>query len=75
MYRRAELKLADGESKNASLMGAELFRRQQTSGLAYPLGRGRLVLPHRRHSPSPNSRFDGDSMGKNTAKSNMAGYQ
>jgi hypothetical protein len=31
---------------------AELFRRQQTSDLAYPLGRGRLVVPHRRRSPS-----------------------
>lgn len=52
-------------------MEAELFHRQQTSGLAYPLGRAM--------SPSlpcqPHSRFDGDSMGKNTAKSNMAGYR
>lgn len=40
MYRQAEIELADGESENASLMEAELSRRQQTSGLAYPWGAG-----------------------------------
>jgi hypothetical protein len=54
---------------------AELFRRQQTSSLASPWGAGGsychiAVVPRQ-----PPSRFDGDSMGKNTARSNMAGYR
>ncbi len=69
--------LADGESQNASLIGAESFSRQQASGLPHhpgaAAGRCRDIdrtLPRQRGSG-----FDGDRMSRNMAESNMAGYQ
>lgn len=44
------------------------FRRQQTSGSHTHWGAGSSYLPDRRHSPPSQSRFDGDSMGENTAE-------
>jgi hypothetical protein len=73
----AERELADGESQNASLIGARSRSAankravSRTAPRARPAGIATSTsLPRQLRS-----RFHGDGMSRNTAESNMAGYQ